>query len=409
METNHEVIIEIVDDLFHNLPLLIKKYPAISILNMAGIDGNRRYSHIFIDEDNKIHYDYDNRNKSEDDILDFIRYDVKMANKIYIFIDRCARGLDSAFSGITTKVLDLKCLSELNMLTDINLMFANCKLSVLDITGINTTQVINMAGLFYGAKIRKIVGLQSLIIDSVKTFENTFNSCTLGDIDLSHWQTNYTCTYARGMFEKATIDSLILPLKLYSKKGIDITKMFYNAIIRHIDISEFEIYKIDTVNECYEVFNGLTIRDKVLNLNKFNIPMLDEWFANSTYYNSFRISHIFSNIKVDTLYIPNFELYTGCAYMYMFSYSNINNVIMPKAMFESRYSKVNPSDIKKDLFYKSSVKNIISKDVFLKNTICKLVNSPKYIDYDEYINIKSEPDKPKPVGNVYMPVPPCTN
>lgn len=104
--------------------------------------------------------------------------------------------------------------------------FKNCdNLEIVDLTGLDTSKVTNMYGMFFGCYNLKMVNLNGLDTGSVKDMRNMFANCiSLQSLDIRHFNLG-NLVYADNMFFN-NFSLRLLRMDEFDSQVLDISKIF---------------------------------------------------------------------------------------------------------------------------------------------------------------------------------------
>ncbi|END5422257.1 BspA family leucine-rich repeat surface protein [Listeria monocytogenes] len=141
---------------------------------------------------------------------------------------------------------------EAPLLTNTNSMFYTCSnLSKVDVSGLNTSSVTDMAYVFADATSLKELDLSNFDTSSVTTMRGMFANCTsLEELDLSNFDTS-SVTTMRGMFANCT--SLEeLDLSNFDTSSVTTMSSMFSAIAYNVDLSNFDTSSVTTMSSMFQ-------------------------------------------------------------------------------------------------------------------------------------------------------------
>ncbi|EAF1584138.1 BspA family leucine-rich repeat surface protein, partial [Listeria monocytogenes] len=209
---------------------------------------------------------------------------------------------------------------EAPLLTNTNSMFYTCSnLSKVDVSGLNTSSVTDMAYVFASCTSLKELDLSNFDTSSVTTMRGMFASCTsLEELDLSNFDTS-SVTDMSSMFSAIAYN---VDLSNFDTSSVtNMGSMFQRAEVKELDVSSFDT---SSVTDMKGMFSYSTTLEK-LDLSNFDTSAaksLSRMFNNSVnlkslyldkFSGSANFTDMFSGIKsLEYLRIgPQFNYYNG--------------------------------------------------------------------------------------------------
>ncbi|EAE7204891.1 BspA family leucine-rich repeat surface protein, partial [Listeria monocytogenes] len=209
---------------------------------------------------------------------------------------------------------------EAPLLTNTNSMFYTCSnLSKVDVSGLNTSSVTDMAYVFADATSLKELDLSNFDTSSVTTMRGMFANCTsLEELDLSNFDTS-SVTDMSSMFSAIAYN---VDLSNFDTSSVTtMSSMFQRAEVKELDVSSFDT---SSVTDMQGMFGHSTTLEK-LDLSNFDTSAaksLSRMFNNSVnlkslyldkFSGSANFTDMFSGIKsLEYLRIgPQFNYYNG--------------------------------------------------------------------------------------------------
>ena len=159
-------------------------------------------------------------------------------------------------------------------LTKIDYMFSDCKLlTSLDLSNLDTRNVINMCGLFNGCKFLKSLNLDNLNTEEVFDMSRMFYNCkSLIKLDLSYFNTKNVIDMRDMFFNCIYIESLNLS-NFVTNKVQNMSNMFNGC--RALVALNLTNFNVDRVSVMWKMFHGCVgLKNKTLNNN--SIKLLNE-------------------------------------------------------------------------------------------------------------------------------------
>ncbi|EIA7426082.1 BspA family leucine-rich repeat surface protein [Listeria monocytogenes] len=209
---------------------------------------------------------------------------------------------------------------EAPLLKNTNSMFYTCSnLSKVDVSGLNTSSVTDMAYVFADATSLKELDLSNFDTSSVTTMRGMFANCTsLEELDLSNFDTS-SVTDMSSMFSAIAYN---VDLSNFDTSSVTtMSSMFQRAEVKELDVSSFDT---SSVTDMQGMFGHSTTLEK-LDLSNFDTSAaksLSRMFNNSVnlkslyldkFSGSANFTDMFSGIKsLEYLRIgPQFNYYNG--------------------------------------------------------------------------------------------------
>ena len=135
-------------------------------------------------------------------------------------------------------------ISELDDLSDVFGILDKAK--VIDISGWDTSNVINMSYMFNRCtKLKKIVGIENLDVSKLKTTKIMFYGCkNLVELDLTNWNT-ISLENMSYMFYNCANLKIIKNIENWQLTSIkDVSYMFYECTKLDVDLSNWDLRNI---------------------------------------------------------------------------------------------------------------------------------------------------------------------
>ena len=188
--------------------------------------------------------------------------------------------MKSAFAGCQSlKKVNLENFNT-SLVTDMSYMFKDCEsLTSLDLYNFDTSLVTDMSYMFQNSKRLEYLNISSFNTENVYKMEYMFNLCNVSSLDLSNFNT-YKVINIQYMFSQCSSLTSLNLSNFNTKEVVDFSGLFKGCKnLGYIDISDFYTNKM---NFCNEMFSGLpengTIRinmEKTWALILNQIP--DDW------------------------------------------------------------------------------------------------------------------------------------
>ncbi|WP_353096125.1 BspA family leucine-rich repeat surface protein [Tissierella praeacuta] len=156
-------------------------------------------------------------------------------------------------------------------------MFYNSKATELDLSELDTSNVIDMGSMFMGSQATKIIGLDGLDTSKVTNMQSMFNKSQATELDLSSFKTT-NVTNMGTMFQ----ESKAIKIDLSSFNTSNVTRMdsmFKNSQATELDLSSFNTSKVDNM---YQMFtNSKVITLDLSSFDTANVTNMSAMFYDS--------------------------------------------------------------------------------------------------------------------------------
>ena len=143
----------------------------------------------------------------------------KIKSPLIISGTNCAHMFDSC-------ILEEIPLIDTSNVTNMNTMFANCKMTTLNLSNFNTSNVTDMGYMFSSSQATTL-DLSHFDTSNVTNMVSMFQNSKATTIDVSNFDTS-NVTSMRQMFYGSNATTLDLS-SFVLKEGVDLTNMFYNC------------------------------------------------------------------------------------------------------------------------------------------------------------------------------------
>ena len=204
--------------------------------------------------------------------------------------------------------------------TDMSSMFSRCsKLTTLDLSGWNTSSVINMTYMFWNCSKLITLDLSGWNTSSVTDMSSMFSSCSsLTSLDLSGWNVSNVTTM-QNMFGSCTSLTSLDVSGWNTSSVTDMRSMFSSCSkLTTLDLSHFNTEKVTTTSNMFWNCSKLTTLD-LSGWNTSNATNMSSMFYNCSSLTSLDVSH-FNTEKVTTTY----NMFSGCSSLTSLDVSHFN-------------------------------------------------------------------------------------
>lgn len=141
---------------------------------------------------------------------------------------------------------------------DMRYMFSDGRMSTLDLSGLNTSQVTNMEGMFRDC-IAESIDLRHFDTSHVTSMRHMFNQCRAANIDVSGFDTS-NVTNMSYMFLGIRNQPITFN-NFDTANVISMAYMFQDALITKADLSSFDTSKMTFTTRFSWMFRGSSIRE----------------------------------------------------------------------------------------------------------------------------------------------------
>ncbi len=174
--------------------------------------------------------------------------------------------------------------------SDSSYLFAGlAKLTTLDLTGFDTSDVVNMSNMFKSCTNLKTINLSSFDTSNVENMSSMFNGCeNLQTLNLSNFNTS-SCKNMSSMFYNNKKLTYLDISSFNTSKVTTMSFMFYNLYeLGSLDLGNFNTENVSTFESMFNGCKSLTH----LNLSNFNIRNDTDMSSMFTDCYSLKISNI---------------------------------------------------------------------------------------------------------------------
>ena len=142
-------------------------------------------------------------------------------------------------------------------------MFRNSKITSIDVSNFNTSNVINMQSMFNTQYITSIVGLNALDTSNVINMHNMFSNCRVNGLDLSSFDTSNVIDMS-SMFYDSSVDYLDMT-SLNTSRVTDMSLMFTGLKVNAVDVSSFDTSNVTNMSQMFQ-----NVKVDIIDLNGFD-------------------------------------------------------------------------------------------------------------------------------------------
>ncbi len=192
-------------------------------------------------------------------------------------------GMYGMFNSMTnlTEIMGIENFKTGNV-TSMEYMFYGTKLNTLDLRGWDTSKVTNMVGMFGNMlNLIKIEGLENLNVSNVKDMTNIFINTTFKSLDLSNWNTSQLLNM-RGMFYNMENLTEIKGIENFKTgKVTDMGYVFYGTAISSLDLRNWDTSQATTMFLIFYNMENLTEIKGIENFKTNNVTDMSYMFFNT--------------------------------------------------------------------------------------------------------------------------------
>lgn len=239
-------------------------------------------------------------------------WDEEFANKVtsVVIAETVApKSTRSLFRGLRNinKIEGLRNLNTCNT-TSMREMFAQSGVETINLTFLNTENVVEMKNMFYDCDKLKTANLSNLNTSKVEDFTSMFYACAnLETVDISNWDTS-SATTMLWMFGSGDIGTIPNEMKLKEIKGIEnldvsnvttMERMFRNC--KKLETLDLHKWDVSNVENMLQLFNGCRSL-KTLNIDGWNMKNVTniQYMFNSCEVLEGTIALTFDSTKITT-------------------------------------------------------------------------------------------------------------
>lgn len=171
----------------------------------------------------------------------------------------------------------------------VNGLFEETIFSTIDLSQLNTSNVIDMCDMFYDCKATRII-LDNLDTSQVRYMKGMFKECNVIELDLSNLDTSKVQNM-KEMFNRCKASRINIS-NLNTSRVMDMSSMFKWCNVIELDFSSF---RTSNVRDMSFMFHGCTVINK-LDLSRFTGKRLKNMY--NMFYNCDTLSIDLSNMKI---------------------------------------------------------------------------------------------------------------
>ena len=253
-------------------------------------------------------------------------------------------------------------------------MFNRSNASSIDVSNFDTSNIIDMSGMFRFSEAIRIYGLDRLNTSNVTNMYQMFEFAEVTVLNLSEFDTRNVTNMAY-MFDD-TYSAIINICGFDTSNVTDMNSMFDSlARVRSLDLNSFDTSKVTDMswmfsgNKIYSLDLSSFDTSKVTNMygmfNSFTNSFLDIKSLNTS--NVTDMTQMFSGINVDSLDLSNFDTSKVTTMKYMFSSSKIDKLDV------SNFNTCNVTDMSR-MFYGSTATEIKGLNNFDTSNVTDMSN-----------------------------------
>ena len=227
----------------------------------------------------KLQYKYIFKKEGKYKIEYIFKNEIKNINHLFYTCDRLTN-------------LDLSHLNTENVI-HMNYMFYNCKsLKKVDLSNFDTKKVTHMNNMFFGCSSLKTLKLSSFITENVINMKGLFWNCSsITELDLSNLDTSKVKNMSN-MFNKCECLTSLNLSNFDTKNVEDMSSMFNNCKnLINLDLSNFDTKNVENMNS---MFSGcVSLQNlKFRNLNTQNVTDMDNMFYGCSSMKNFNLLNL---------------------------------------------------------------------------------------------------------------------
>ena len=238
-------------------------------------------------------------------------------------------------NGATDKSLSLLEVYECDTSNIINMggMFQYCSsLTSLDLSNFNTSKVTNMYGMFIGCSSLTSLDVSNFDTSQVTIMCNMFNPCSsLTSLDVSNFNTSKV-TDMSSMFNRCSSLTSLDVSNFNTGQVTNMSNMFYKcSSLTSLDVSNFNTKNVTTMQQMFQDCSSLTSLD-VSNFDTSQVDNMNDMFNNCSSLTSLDVS------KFNTSQVTNIQgMFYDCSLLTSLDVSNFNteNVTNMTYMFQN--------------------------------------------------------------------------
>ena len=233
------------------------------------------------------------------------------------------------FNKSKATILNLEGLNTSNI-TNMNGMFSNTQITALDVSKFNTSNVKDMGWMFSGSQATTL-DLSNFNTSNVTNMEGMFNKSEATALDLSNFNTSNVANM-RWMFSNS--QARTLDLSSFNTSNVtNMEEMFYKSQATTIDVSSFNTSNVSNMKYMFGNTQTTTI-----DVSKFNTSKVTNMYA------------MFYKSQIATIDLSSFDTSNVTDMSFMF-----NNSIKLKTIYASNKFKTDLVTSSSNMFYNSTL------------------------------------------------------
>ena len=186
--------------------------------------------------------------------------------------------------------------------TSMNGMFFNVKVKELDVSNFNTSKVTDMGSMFSNVSATEIIGYENFDTSKVEVMNDMFGETEIGLIDVSNFDTSNVINMG-SMFRNSKATEIKGLDKFDTSKVDEMDQMFFNAKVKELDLSSFDTSNVTNMEKMFS-----NVKVKELDLSSFdtsNVNNMEEMFYDSSNLKTIYVSEKFVTDNVN----KNFRMF----------------------------------------------------------------------------------------------------
>ena len=233
------------------------------------------------------------------------------------------------FNKSKATILNLEGLNTSNI-TNMNGMFSNTQITALDVSKFNTSNVKDMGWMFSGSQATTL-DLSNFNTSNVTNMEGMFNKSEATALDLSNFNTS-NVTNMSWMFSNSQTTTLNLS-NFNTSNVTNMEEMFYKSQATTLDVSSFNTSNVTNMKYMFGNTQTTTI-----DVSKFNTSKVTNMYA------------MFYKSQIATIDVSSFDTSNVTDMSFMF-----NNSIKLKTIYASNKFKTDLVTSSSNMFYNSTL------------------------------------------------------
>ena len=258
------------------------------------------------------------------------------------------------FNKSKATILNLEGLNTSNI-TNMNGMFSNTQITALDVSKFNTSNVKDMGWMFSGSQATTL-DLSNFNTSNVTNMEGMFNKSEATTLDLSSFNTS-NVTNMEGMFNKS--EATALDLSNFNTSNVtNMSWMFSNSQTTTLNLSNFNTSNVTNMEEMFYKSQATTL--DVSSFNTSNVTNMKYMFGNTqtttidvSKFNTSKVTNMYAMFyksQIATIDVSSFDTSNVTDMSFMF-----NNSIKLKTIYASNKFKTDLVTSSSNMFYNSTL------------------------------------------------------